>query len=325
MGKKAFMGILLVLSGLFLTFLFGGCSSGDSSDIVVREDSTKRGNVQEDSGSKYTIYLITMDQGSNYWQQIDAGCKQAVKELGGIRYRWLAPENHSDIEQAECVDKAVADGADAILVAAISPTGINESLARASAAGVKLVYVDNAATQEALATLITDNEAAGKTAARTMLKALGEAGITSGTIGLGANNVAMGGILRDRGFREVFAETGFTVAPTVSMNGNRQNIKNHAIEHPEYVAFFGAHEQITRAYTEQIHAIGGKQIIVGFDTSDFVLSMIKDGVIYATMQQKPKQMGYDGVGIALRALKGEYTDTNTVKDMGITVITRDKI
>lgn len=63
--------------------------------------------------------------------------------------------------------------------------------------------------------------------------------------------------------------------------------------------------------------------IVGFDTSDTVLSLVADGTIYATMQQNPTVMGHDGMIIAIQALEGTYTDTNTKTDTGVTVITKD--
>ena len=34
-------------------------------------------------------------------------------------------------------------------------------------------------------------------------------------------------------------------------------------------------------------------------------------------------MGHDGLEIAIQALEGEYTDTNTKTDTGVTVITKD--
>jgi len=298
-----------------------------TSDIAVRSGKSRLESLPSTSGDhKFTVYLITMDQGSNYWKQIDDGCRQAAKELGNIRYKWLAPANHTDAEQAECVDKAVNDRADAIIISAISPDGINASLKRASDNGTKIIYVDNGALHAGVATLITDNEVAGSMAGKTMLEALKKAGITSGIIGLGANKVARNGILRDKGFRDVFKGTAFTVAPTVTLDGNPENIKNMVREHPEYVGFFGANEQITRALSEAVEAEGTKQIIVGFDTSDFTLSMIKKGVIYATMQQAPKKMGYDGLMIAVQALEGKYTEPpGKVIDMGVNVITQDKI
>lgn len=66
-----------------------------------------------------------------------------------------------------------------------------------------------------------------------------------------------------------------------------------------------------------------QRCVVGFDTSDNVLSLVSEGIIYATMQQNPQVMGHDGLQIAVEALEGTYTDTNTKTDTGVTVITKD--
>lgn len=326
--EKKELAVVLVFVALALgALLFSIDRHNDVPEVTVRTDTTDKDENAESKNHKYVIYLITMNQGSNYWQQINIGCEKAAQELGSdVLYKWTAPLNPTDEEQAECVDKAVADGANAIVISARSPEGINQSLKRAAEAGVKIVYVDNAATFTGVATLLTDNEVAGRLAGQTMLKALKEANITSGVIGLGANTVARNGVLRDKGFREAFVGTPFTVAPTVPMDGKRENIKEMVIEHPEYIAFFGANEQITGVISKQVKESGSKQIIVGFDTSDYTLSMIHEGVIYATMQQNPKKMGHDGLIIAFKSLKGEYKEPpGKIIDTGVEVITRDEI
>ena len=96
-------------------------------------------------------------------------------------------------------------------------------------------------------------------------------------------------------------------------------------EHPEYVAFFGSNERTALALVEQILDSGSKQIVVGFDTSDAVLNLLYEGALYATLQQNPQLMGYNGIKIALEALKGNYIEKNVKIDTGITVIYKDSI
>ena len=55
------------------------------------------------------------------------------------------------------------------------------------------------------------------------------------------------------------------------------------------------------------------------------MSLVAEGVIYATMQQNPSVMGHDGISIALQALEGTYTETNTKTDTGVTVISQDSM
>ena len=314
-------GMILVTLMIFLS----GCSS--EPDIAVIENTARADKIKPTAAAnQYKIYLITMDLADDFWKSIDLGCRKAVSELGGIDYKWIGPDVNEDLPQRRCIEQAVDEGADAILLAASSPRGVNESLEKAAQAGVKIIYVDNAAQFDFVAFLATDNELAGMIAGETMKTALIEARITSGTIGLMVNkdNVTSTA-LRVKGFRKVFEGSNFTLADTFFMEDDPQRIKTFVKDHPDYIAFFGSNERTALALGQQIKDSASKQIVIGFDTSDEVLTLLYDGAIYATIQQKPDVMGYDGIRIALDALKGNYTETNAVIDTGVKIIYKDSI
>lgn len=295
------------------------------SDEPKDSDETKESSS---SGENYTVYLITMDLTDAYWKSIDDGCKEAVSELGNVTYKWIGPDSHDDALQSACIDEAVADGANAILISANSAEGINDSLQKADESGCKIVYVDCAASYDCVTALATDNNAAGKTAGETMLKQLTDQGITSGTIGImGVTTDTASCIAREEGFRSAFEGTDFTLADTVFMNDDANNVTS-AVDKGlanDYVGFFGTNEGTTVAIGEAVKESGSEVTVVGFDTSDAVLSLVSEGIIFATMQQNPAVMGHDGLSIAIDALEGNYTETNTKTDTGVTVITKDSM
>ena len=314
-----------VITVVLMTIFLSGCAK--SPDIIIIEDTahTVKDTTLDDK-DKYKIYLITMDLADDFWKSIDSGCRKAVNELGGIDYKWIGPDVNEDAPQRRCIEQAVNDGAQAILLAASSPRGVNESLEKAARAGIKIVYVDNAAEFDCVAFLATDNELAGMIAGETMKTALIESRITSGVIGLMVNKDNVTSTARRvKGFRRVFEGTGFTLDDTFFMEDDPQRIKTFVKSHPEYVAFFGSNERTALALGEQIKESASKQIVVGFDTSDAVLALLYDGALYATLQQKPDIMGYDGIRIALEALKGNYTGKNVSIDTGVKVIYKDSI
>ena len=314
----------LVIVVAFATIFLSGCSS--TPDIVVIDDSPVKSNDAPAEGNSHKIYLITMDLADDFWKSIDSGCRKAVAEFGDTDYKWIAPDVNEDLPQRICIEQAVEDGAEAIILAASSPTGVNESLEKAAQAGVKIIFVDNAAEFDCVAFLATDNELAGRVAGETMKKALTEAGIKSGKIGLAVNksNVTSTG-LRVEGFRKIFEDGDFELDETFFMEDDPQRLKNFVAEHPDYVAFFGSNERTALAIGEQIRDSNSKQIVVGFDTSDAILNLLNDGALYATLQQKPKLMGYKGIKIALDALHGTYTEKNVSIDTGISVLYKDSI
>ena len=320
---SAFFKTLVAVA--FMAMVVSGCSP--SPDIVVIEDTTtaNKGETVE-NGDAYKIYLITMDLADDFWKSIDQGCRKAVTEIGGIDYKWIAPDVNEDAPQMLCIDQAVAEGAQAILLAASSPRGVNDSLVKAAQAGVKIIYVDNAAEFDCVAFLATNNERAGEIAGETLKQALAEANIKSGTIGIMVNKANVTSTaLRVKGFRKAFEGTDFTLDDTFFMEDEPQRIKVFVNNHPEYVAFFGSNERTALALGEQIRDLHSSQIVMGFDTSDAVLTLLYDGAIYATLQQKPQRMGYDGIKIAVDALKGNYTEKNARIDTGVEVIHRDSI
>lgn len=308
----------------FTTIFLAGCSS--TPDIVVIDDSAVKNNDATAEENSHKIYLITMDLADDFWKSIDSGCRKAVAEFGDTDYKWIAPDVNEDLPQRRCIEQAVEDGAEAIILAASSPTGVNESLEKAAKAGVKIIFVDNAAEFDCVAFLATNNELAGSVAGETMKKALTEAGIKSGKIGLAVNKSNVTSTrLRVEGFRKIFENSDFELDETFFMEDDPQRLKNFVSEHPDYVAFFGSNERTALAIGEQIRDSDSKQIVVGFDTSDAILNLLNDGVLYATMQQKPQLMGYDGIKIALEALRGTYTEKNVSIDTGIVVLYKDSI
>ena len=101
--KKIFLPTLLV--GIFAALLCIGCGS--------EKNSTAYTGVKK-------IYFISMDGKSTFQNDIDKGCRQAVEKLGNIEYKLFAPKAREIPEQAKCIDMAVAEKPDAILISAIS-------------------------------------------------------------------------------------------------------------------------------------------------------------------------------------------------------------
>ena len=121
-------------------------TSGETTSTAGETaDNTAEDTADTASSESYKIFLITMDQMDQYWTNIDAGCKKAAEELGNVEYQWTAPDVKDDAKQIEMINNAVANGANAILLAANGPEAVNDALKEASAAGVQIVYVDSPA------------------------------------------------------------------------------------------------------------------------------------------------------------------------------------
>ena len=265
-----------------------------------------------------------MDSIDQHWVTLNEGAQAAAKELG-VSVDFMAPNTKDDALQIEQVNNAVAGGYNAILVAANGPDAISGALKEAAAAGVKIVYVDSPANVDAVATFSTDNAAAGKKAGEEMLKALTDAGVTSGDIGVINVNAATDScVKREEGFRSAFEGTGFNILETQYCEGDAAKSQSSAENFitQGVVGIFGANEGSTTGIGNAIKASGKTGIIgVGFDKSDAILNLINDGFLLCTMAQNPDVMGYEGVKAAVAAINGEDMG-GAVTDTGVSVLTK---
>ena len=293
----------------------------DTGVSVLKASSAPAAAVP--AGGDYKLALITMDSIDQHWITLKEGAEKAAKELG-VELVFMAPNTKDDAQQIEQVNNAVAAGCDAIIVAANGPDAISSALKEASAAGVKIVYVDSPANVDAEATFSTDNTAAGKTAGETMIAELTAKGVTSGKIGIVNVNAATAStVARETGFRSAFEGTGFELLETQYGEGDAaksQGIAENYITQG-VVGIFGCNEGSTNGAGNAVKAAGADVVCVGFDKSDAIMGLISDGYILATMAQNPDVMGSEGVKAAVAALNGENLG-GAVTDTGVSVLTK---
>ena len=295
----------------------------DTGVSVLKAEKAASGEETTAAAGDYKLALITMDSIDQHWITLKEGAEKAASELG-VELVFMAPNTKDDAQQIEQVNNAVAGGCNAIIVAANGPDAISSALNEASAAGVKIVYVDSPANVPAEATFSTDNTAAGKTAGETMLAELSNKGITSGKIGIVNVNAATAStVAREAGFREAFEGTDFELLETQYGEGDAaksQGIAENYITQG-VVGIFGCNEGSTNGAGNAVKAAGADVVCVGFDKSDAILGLIADGYILATMAQNPDVMGYEGVKAAVAALNGENLG-GAVTDTGVSVLTK---
>ncbi len=307
-----------------------GCG-GDNAAQTGAETGTDAGTATEapapSSGGDTKIALITMDSIDQHWVTLNEGAQKAASELG-VTVDFMAPNTKDDAQQIECVNNAVAGGYKAIIVAANGPDAISSALKEAASSGVKIVYVDSPANVDAEATFSTDNKAAGTTAGEEMIKALEAAGVTSGDIGIVNVNAATDScVMREEGFRAAFEGSSFNILETQYGEGDAaksQSIAENYITQG-VVGIFGCNEGSTTGTGNAIKAAGNSGIVgVGFDKSDAIQNMIKDGCLLCTMAQNPDVMGYEGVKAAVAAINGESLG-GKVTDTGVSVINAEAL
>ena len=319
MGYEGVKAAVAALKGENL----GGAVTDTGVSVLKASASAAAAPAEVTANGNYKIALITMDSIDQHWITLKEGAEKVAKDLG-VDLVFMAPNTKDDAQQIEQVNNAVASGCQAIIVAANGPDAISSALKEAESAGVKIVYVDSPANVPAEATFSTDDDAAGKTAGETMLKALTDKGVTSGKIGIVNVNAATAScVARETGFRSAFEGTGFELLETQYGEGDAaksQGIAENYITQG-VVGIFGCNEGSTNGAGNAVKAAGAEVVCVGFDKSDAILGLIQDGYILATMAQNPDVMGAEGVKAAVAALNGENLG-GAVTDTGVSVLTK---
>jgi len=274
----------------------------------------------------YKIYLITMDKRDQFWSLMDNGAREMASMLG-VTYVWDAPLTRDVNKQIEIFNNAVAAGADAIMLAASDPLKISNSVEEAKSKGVKIIYVDAPAFEQAIVTLATDNFIAGKIAGENMYYELDEAGLTSGLIGIiGVTPENRTTVNRDLGFRDYFKLfSKYQILDTIYTNGDpelaNQATKKYIRDNPNLVGIFSTNEGSTLGMGNALKENNTNIIGIGFDITETIQEMIKNNIIKAVLVQSPFTMGYLGMAEAIAALRGLDTGSQFI-NTGVTVVNR---
>ncbi|MDF2486343.1 MAG: periplasmic binding protein/LacI transcriptional regulator [Herbinix sp.] len=312
--KKIMIDIIVISLALLLFIVWYQNYMNNSTQTTTFPESK---NIE--------VYLITTDKGFQYWGIMNQGAAD-MSALMGVNYVWEAPAQRSTAEQIELINKAVEQGADALLVAADEPAAISSAIKDAKEKGVKIIYVDSPAYEESITTLSTDDYQAGVKAAQTMITILEDKGKLSGSVGIINLAAKANTKLREDGFRKTLEEDGrFNILDTVYIERDEieesQNAAERMMEeHEDLVALFGASERTSIGVGSAIKASGNQYVGVGFDKTEMMMRLLSDRNLNAIIAQNPYTMGYLGVAEAVAAVNGEDTGPEYI-NTGVSVLT----
>jgi ribose transport system substrate-binding protein len=277
---------------------------------------------------KPTYALVPKSIGQIYWEACRRGMEKAAEEEG-IKGYFTGPPTTDIAKQIDIIENLIVQGVKGIGISPNDPTAVKDVIARAMKQGIPVVTFDSdAPDSKRMAYIGTDNKAAGKVAGETLAKFMGGKGefvILTG--GLGAHNLN----LRIEGFRE--AVKNYPEMKEADLQPDEDDsekataiAENLLISHPNLAGFFGVSAPggpgAARAVKDANKV--GKVVIVGFDDTPECRAYIEEGVIQATVAQRPFDMGYKAIKILVDAQKGTKPKDKII-DTGVVVITKDNL
>src|ERR1700736_3804154 len=280
--------------------------------------------------AKPTIPIIVKDTTSNYWQIVLAGARKAGKDLN-VNVPELGAQSESDINgQISILENAVSEKPAAIVIAPTQFAALGKPIDEA-AKKAKIIGIDSAADSKAFTSFLqTDNVQGGRVAADGLAAAVAaKYGKPEGDVALITSIPGVGSLdQRAKGFKEEIAAKypGLKLVADKVADGmatTALNIMTDLITaNPDLRGVFASNLIMAQGAGQAIaeNKVADKIKLVGFDSDDKLVKMLKDGNIAALIVQDPYRMGYEAVKTALAASKGEQVPAAV--DTGETTINK---
>ncbi len=257
-------------------------------------------------------YMITFLSGADFWKGCYLGMQEAA-ELYGVKTVYAGAPEYDITKAVTVFEQVVAQKPTGIALTAMNPEPFIEPINKAIEQGIKVVMFDTDSPDSNAPTFVsTDNQDAGRVAARYLAKAMGEKGKVAVVVRPAQLNVWV----RYLGFKEE-VEAKFPDMEIVQVIEG-QGDETKAAE--AVAAMLQAKPDLNAIFvTSGIEAIGaatavreaGKDIrILAFDTPAALLDMISDGEVWATAVQNTYLMGYFAM-VSLYHLQHDLVDPLT--------------
>ena len=315
---------------LFATLCVLALSACGSSD-----DSANSGTGNASADDRPTVALIMKSLANEFFVTMADGARQHHSESDGA-YDLIVNgiKNEVDLaQQVALIDQMIASGVDAIVVAPADSKAVVPALARAAAAGIVVVNIDNQLDTDILAEyelqvpyVGPDNFAGAEEVGKYLAATMEEGQSVAILEGVPTTNNSQ---RRTAGFLKAMNDAGINVVAQQSAQWDQTVAvtvtSGILVQHPELDAILAANDNMALGAIAAITQSGrGDSIkVVGFDNISAVQDLIKEGRILATADQHADLLAVYGVEFALDALNGGATPAN--KATPVDLITIDSL
>jgi ribose transport system substrate-binding protein len=285
------------------------------------------------SAAEPSIPIIVKDTTSNFWQIVFAGARKAGKDLG-VKVPELGAQSESDINgQISILENAVSEKPAAIVISPTQFKALGQPINEAAKKCI-VIGIDSAADSKAFTSFLqTDNVQGGRVGADALAAAIqAKYGKPEGDVALITSIPGVGSLdQRAKGFKEEIAAKypGLKLVADKVADGmatTALNIMTDLITaNPNLRGVFASNLIMAQGAGQAIaeNKVADKIKLVGFDSDDKLVKLLKDGNIAALIVQDPYRMGYEGVKTALAASKGEKVPATV--DTGVNAITKENM
>ena len=274
-----------------------------------RQTSLQAGKSTADSrqNGRATIGLAISTLDNPYFVALRDGAR-AEAQAQGLNLITVDAQNDA-ARQISNVEDLIQKHVSVILLNPTDSDAVANVVGEANAAGIKVISLDRAVDGAIVSVSVASNNiAGGEMAAKALLARIGGKGNLVELVGIPGSSAARE---RGEGFDEAIkADPAVKVVAEQPANFDRaqglsvmENIlqRDHDIQ-----GVFAQNDEMALGAATAVNEAGLKGVaIVGFDATPDGIAAVKSGELTATVQQKPRLIGKEGVDAAKRLLAGE--------------------
>jgi ribose transport system substrate-binding protein len=293
--------------------------------LLLLAPSCKR----QSAGGKRVIAVIPKGVSHFFWQSVHAGADAVAKEFN-VEVVWKGPAQETDYAgQINIVEDAINRRVDGICVAPSHREALVPIVERAQREGIPVTIFDSGiGTENYTSYVATDNRQGGRIAAERLAEKLAGKGKIA-ILGVKAGSVSTDE--REEGFQEVIKQKypGIEIVAFQYGEADRARSLDRAADiltaHSDLNGFFASNESSSVGVVQAIKqkGMGGKILLVGFDSSPNLIDDLKSGAIDSLVLQNPFKMGYEAVKSMVEKLNGQTPPRQV--DTGVKLLTRDNL
>jgi len=263
-----------------------------------------------------TVGVLLKNVSNPFWDAAAQGAKDGAK-AAGVDVYVLSSQSDADVgPQLDICNTMLERKTDAMVVAAVNPTGLLPCLAQATKRGIPILDIDSNLIQDIAEkagvkvanSIGSDNRQAGALGARYLASKIqkGKVLLLEGAPG------TLTAIDRAAGFKDELPKvaSGLTIVASLTGNWERDkaaNVTNDVLTaNPDLAAIFASNDQMGLGAVEAARAAGKSNlIIVSVDGIPDAVAAIKEGRLAASVAQLPYLFGLRGVEDAAAILSGK--------------------
>jgi ribose transport system substrate-binding protein len=247
-------------------------------------------------------FAFVTNNSSDFWNIAEKGVRKAQNDLG-LKADVFRPLKGEVSDQQRFLEDILVQNFDGVAISPIDAEAMTPLLDQVSARMPVVCMDSDAPKSKRVAYVGSNNVEAGRAAGTAAIDALAAAGFKTGKVALFVGRMDMqNAIDRKQGIDETLGKVnGLEILPVFLDSADRtkakKNVEDALARYPDLVLMMGiwsyngpALAGATRASTR-----AKKPAIVVFDEEEETLKAIKDGLIFATIAQKPFEFGYQSM------------------------------